>query len=50
MGWNNPDVPWSELEAALSGRLARGSVPHDGEPDGGDGPVQVRTGEHDGGE
>ena len=26
MGWNNPDVPWSELEAALSGRPRDGSV------------------------
>ena len=24
MGWSNPDVPWSELEAALSGRAGQG--------------------------
>ncbi len=24
MGWSNPDVPWSELEAALSGRSGQG--------------------------
>ncbi|KAA1372228.1 error-prone DNA polymerase [Aeromicrobium fastidiosum] len=29
MGWNNPDVPWAELERRLSGRPA---------PDGGDAP------------
>lgn len=34
MGWNNPDIPWRELEARLSGRW------HDPAPapDGGDGP------------
>ncbi|HWM59941.1 MAG TPA: error-prone DNA polymerase [Pseudonocardia sp.] len=43
MGWNNPDVPWSELEGVLSGR------PHDGssltggpEADGGDSPAWSR--------
>ncbi|GAA1243355.1 error-prone DNA polymerase [Pseudonocardia aurantiaca] len=43
MGWNNPDVPWSELEAVLSGR------PHDGgslvggpDADGGDSPAWSR--------
>ncbi len=25
MGWNNPDVPWSELESALSGRPRDGA-------------------------
>ncbi|SFN10320.1 error-prone DNA polymerase, DnaE-like [Pseudonocardia ammonioxydans] len=41
MGWQNPDVPWSELEGALSGRPV-----HDGsslrggpEADGGDAPA-----------
>src|SRR5215213_3599692 len=24
MGWSNPDVPWSELDAALSGRTGQG--------------------------
>src|ERR687890_1771115 len=41
MGWSNPDVPWTELEAALSGRtgpsLAGGS-----EADGGDSPAWSR--------
>jgi error-prone DNA polymerase len=43
VGWNNPDVPWSELEGVLSGR------PHDGssltggpEADGGDSPAWSR--------
>ncbi|KAA1420374.1 error-prone DNA polymerase [Mumia zhuanghuii] len=37
MGFNNPDMPWSELERRLSGRL----LPHErteAELDGGDGP------------
>ncbi len=42
MGWSNPDVPWTELEAALSGRVQRGPGPRDGEPDGGDGPAWSR--------
>ncbi|SHL40661.1 error-prone DNA polymerase, DnaE-like [Pseudonocardia thermophila] len=36
MGWNNPDVPWSTLQAALSGRAG---LP---ELDGGDGPAFSR--------
>ncbi|MFP5069684.1 error-prone DNA polymerase [Pseudonocardia nantongensis] len=41
MGWQNPDVPWSELEEALSGRPVReGSSLHGGpEADGGDAPA-----------
>ncbi len=42
MGWTNPDVPWSELEAALSGRVPRSTAPPDAEPDGGDGPAWSR--------
>jgi len=38
MGWNNPDVPWRELEARLSGRWKEPS----GMPDGGDGPAFSR--------
>ncbi|MGJ9414151.1 error-prone DNA polymerase [Aeromicrobium sp. CF4.19] len=42
MGWNNPDVPWRELEARLSGRPTH-SLPRDGRfPDGGDGPAFSR--------
>lgn len=36
MGWNNPDVPWRELERRLSGRSRTGW------PDGGDGPAFSR--------
>lgn len=44
MGWSNPDVPWSVLEAALSGRPRDGSSLTGGtEPDGGDGPAWSRT-------
>ncbi|MFP5019897.1 error-prone DNA polymerase [Pseudonocardia phyllosphaerae] len=41
MGWQNPDVPWSELESALSGRAVRdGSSLRGGpEADGGDAPA-----------
>ncbi|OLL74041.1 DNA polymerase III alpha subunit [Pseudonocardia sp. Ae168_Ps1] len=41
MGWQNPDVPWSELEGALSGRSVRdGSSLRGGpEADGGDAPA-----------
>ncbi|WP_370588915.1 error-prone DNA polymerase [Pseudonocardia sp. C8] len=41
MGWQNPDVPWSELERALSGRRVRdGSSLRGGpEADGGDAPA-----------
>ncbi|WP_214407860.1 error-prone DNA polymerase [Pseudonocardia lacus] len=42
MGWSNPDVPWTELEAALSGRVTRVPGPLDGEPDGGDSPAWSR--------
>ncbi|MGH3614880.1 MAG: error-prone DNA polymerase [Pseudonocardia sp.] len=48
MSWNNPDVPWSELEAALSGRAP--TRPRDGSSliggvptgDGGDSPAWSR--------
>ncbi|WP_066038766.1 error-prone DNA polymerase [Herbiconiux solani] len=30
MGWNNPPIPWSELEQALSGRTRPGPPPGDG--------------------
>ena len=41
VGWQNPDVPWSELESALSGRSVReGSNLRGGpEADGGDAPA-----------
>ncbi|MDN5858750.1 MAG: error-prone DNA polymerase [Pseudonocardia sp.] len=43
MGWNNPDVPWSELEAVLSGRpRAASSLTGGPEVDGGDGPAFSR--------
>src|SRR5690349_20885917 len=42
MGWSNPDVPWTELESALSGRAPRNLGPVDGRPDGGDGPAWSR--------
>ncbi|MBN9098419.1 MAG: error-prone DNA polymerase [Pseudonocardia sp.] len=52
MGWSNPDVPWSELEAALSGRPRDGSsltgaetrsrLRRLGEADGGDSPAWSR--------
>src|SRR4051795_308497 len=42
MGWNNPDVSWSELETALSGRLTRRTGSLDAEPDGGDSPAWSR--------
>ncbi|MDT7651976.1 MAG: error-prone polymerase, partial [Pseudonocardiales bacterium] len=43
MGWNNPDVPWSELEAALSGRPRDGASLTGGpEVDGGDSPAWSR--------
>jgi error-prone DNA polymerase len=42
VGWNNPDVPWSELEAALSGRTAPSMAGNGDAPDGGDGPAWSR--------
>ena len=43
MGWNNPDVPWAELEAVLSGRPRDGSSLTGGpEADGGDSPAWSR--------
>ena len=46
MGWNNPDVPWSTLEAVLSGRPAGGanggSLSGGPEADGGDSPAWSR--------
>jgi error-prone DNA polymerase len=43
VGWNNPDVPWTELEAALSGRPRDGSSLRGGaEADGGDSPAWSR--------
>ncbi len=41
MGWSNPDVPWSELEAALSGRTGS-SLTGGAEADGGDSPAWSR--------
>ena len=41
MGWSNPDVPWSELEAALSGRTGS-SLSGGPEADGGDSPAWSR--------
>jgi error-prone DNA polymerase len=41
MGWSNPDVPWSVLEAALSGRTGS-SLAGGPEADGGDGPAWSR--------
>jgi error-prone DNA polymerase len=38
MGWNNPPIPWSELERALSGRRPGGVRPGDG----GDSPAWSR--------
>jgi len=38
MGWNNPPIPWSELERALSGRRPAGVQPGDG----GDSPAWSR--------
>src|SRR5688500_740662 len=45
VGWNNPDVPWAELEGVLSGRLSgrNGSSLTGGpEADGGDSPAWSR--------
>ncbi|MCY7344575.1 MAG: error-prone DNA polymerase, partial [Pseudonocardia sp.] len=44
MGWNNPDVPWAELEAALAGRPRDGASLAGGpsEGDGGDSPAWSR--------
>jgi error-prone DNA polymerase len=43
MSWNNPDVPWVELEAVLSGRPRDGSSLTGGpEADGGDSPAWSR--------
>jgi len=41
MGWSNPDVPWAELEAALSGRSGS-SLSGGPEADGGDAPAWSR--------
>ncbi|MGQ0574523.1 MAG: error-prone DNA polymerase [Pseudonocardia sp.] len=41
MGWNNPDVPWSTLEAVLSGRDGS-SLTGGPEADGGDSPAWSR--------
>jgi error-prone DNA polymerase len=41
MGWSNPDVPWTELEAALSGRTGP-SLAGGPEADGGDSPAWSR--------
>ena len=41
MGWSNPDVPWSALEAALSGRTGS-SLAGGAEADGGDSPAWSR--------
>jgi error-prone DNA polymerase len=43
VSWNNPDVPWSELEAALSGRVWNGGSLTGGPgADGGDSPAWSR--------
>ncbi|WP_433556795.1 error-prone DNA polymerase [Pseudonocardia xinjiangensis] len=43
MGWNNPDVPWRELEAALAGNARDGaSIAGGPEVDGGDSPAWSR--------
>ena len=43
MGWNNPNVPWNELEAALSGRPRDGgSLTGGPTADGGDSPAWSR--------
>ena len=43
VGWSNPDVPWAELESALSGRPRDGSSLTGGpEADGGDSPAWSR--------
>jgi error-prone DNA polymerase len=46
MGWNNPPVPWSTLERALSGRPEADSIVHDpitiDHGDGGDTPAWTR--------
>ncbi len=41
VGWQNPDVPWAELESALSGRSVRDGASLRGGPeaDGGDAPA-----------
>jgi error-prone DNA polymerase len=41
VGWSNPDVPWTELEAALSGRTGP-SLAGGPEADGGDSPAWSR--------
>jgi error-prone DNA polymerase len=40
MGFNNPDIPWSQLEGTLSGRLVVDPLAVDG--DGGDSPAWTR--------
>ncbi|QMW65196.1 error-prone DNA polymerase [Mumia sp. ZJ1417] len=42
MGFNNPDMPWSELERRLSGRLLPEESSDFDVPDGGDGPAFSR--------
>ena len=44
VGWNNPDVPWTELEAVLSGGRPRDgrASPAGPEADGGDSPAWSR--------
>ncbi len=43
MGWSNPDVPWTDLEGALSGRPRDGASLTGGpEADGGDSPAWSR--------
>ncbi len=44
MGWNNPDIPWSELERLLSGRPRNGASLSGGPQhgDGGDSPAWSR--------
>ena len=42
MGWNNPEIPWSELERTLSDRRRPNPGPSKLIADGGDGPAFSR--------
>ena len=42
MGWDNPPVPWRELEARLSGRVPDAPKAHSMQGDGGDSPSWSR--------
>ncbi len=43
MGWNNPNVPWNEIERTLSDRTPSGRVVDFWAGDGGDSPAWTRT-------